>query len=146
MLMWHLPVSGTVSDAVGTETRCTTPILGISESLYSLYRKLTGGQWYPWGPVWWVRGSTGWKDKGITTYRTPGPHWSSGQCRSFPGAPWFLKLPPSCEFPTSRVWDYNGRRVSPEWWWGCVCSSPTVALGSGCPRHRMSSSYGNTHT
>ena len=76
----------------------------------------------------------------------PGPHWSLEQCHFSPGAPWFLKLPPSCEFPTGRVWGYSGRRVSPEWWWGCVCSSPIAALGSGCPRRRKSSSYGNTHT
>lgn len=87
-----------------------------------------------------------WKDESIATYRTPGPRWSLEQCHFSPGAPWFLKLPPSCEFPTGRVWGYSGRRVSPEWWWGCVCSSPIAALGSGCPRRRRSSSYGNTDT
>ena len=136
----------------GKEITCTTFFLSISESLSHIVVFARWGEvTLPLGgPVWWGWGTAAtlsgpWKDKGITTYRTPGPHWSSGQCRFSPGAPWFRKLPPSCEFLTSRVWDYSGRRVSPEWWWGCVCSSPTAALGSGCPRHRKSSSYGNTH-
>lgn len=97
------------------------------------------------GEVGKVTLSGPWKDESVATYRMPGPHWSLEQCHFSPGAPWFLKLPPSCEFPTGTVWGYSGRRVSPEWWWGCVCPSPIAALGSGCPRRRKSSSYGNTH-
>lgn len=146
MRMWHLPVSGTDSGAAGTESRCTTLVLSVPETLaHTQLLELPGDHWGGGGARSHVIWSTGRKDQGITTYRMPGPHWSSGQCRSSPGAPWFLKLPPSCEFPTSRVWDYSGKTVSPEWWWGGVCSSPTAASGSGCPRHRKSSSYGNTH-
>lgn len=150
MFMWHLPVSGTVFNIWQRDNMYILPQYFREPVTHIVVLAHWGEVTLPRGPVWWGWGraatlSGPWKDKGITTYRTPGPHWSSGQCRFSPGAPSFLKLPPSCEFLTSRVWDYSGRRVSPEWWWGCVCSSPTAALGSGCPRHRKSSSYGNTH-